>query len=410
VGDLSVPLAPRLAFIFSCLVAGCGGSSEPTTEPSSEPPGEPSADAVAVAALLGAGGPTAPTFVPIYDASANPGGTFYPTALGFNPFVGDELWITLRQPLTDQTCYQDDTTGCPWLIGKVAILEGSGQAPDTAPQVQIKEDGNAWHFMRRPTSISFNDDDTFATCAEALTSNYEDVDVPYNGPVLWSADPTIFGVTPSAASPTHSTHIDMLHETPYCMGIAHDHANVYWVFNGEAGSLDRYDFHKPHVPGGDDHSDGELERYVTGKLSRVPEVPSHLAFDSDSWLLYAADSGHGRIVALDTSTGKPGPNVVTYDPIQTHYEMDDAKLSEVVRPGRLGVPSGLTLYAGVLFVTDVLTSNIVAYDTAGHTLATLATGLPPGSLAGITIGPDGRAYFADQIGRRVLRVDPAPSP
>ncbi len=401
-------LRHALAVSLGLLVIACGSSPGSQADASAEPPGKPSAADLAVAALLGTEGASAPTFTPIYDATTDTTQPFYPTDLAFNSFVGDELWITLRQPLTDKTCDYGNTTGCPWLIGEVAIVEGATTMPDTPPVIELKQDANAWHFMRRPTSLSFNTDDTFSSCGEAYTDNYEDQDPPYAGPVLWSADPSIFGAKPPADSPTDSTHIDMLHESPYCMGVAHDHANVYWVFNGDAGSLDRYDFHQPHEPGGDDHSDGELERYVTGQMKRIPEVPSDLVFDADSELLYAADSGHGRIVALDTTSGKPGDSVVAYDPIQTHYAMDGAKLHEIVKPGRLGVPSGLTLYEGVLFVTDVLNSNIVAYDAAGHTLATLSTGLPPGSLAGITIGPDGHAYFVDQVSRRVLRVDPSP--
>lgn len=407
-GDHGVPLASRFVVFAAALGFGCG-SDPASPSATDEPPGEPSAAAREVAALLGARGSAPPAFTLIFDATtADAVLPFYPTALAFNPAIDGELWITLRQPLTDSPCDQGDTTGCPWLLGRVAVVHGATAAPESVLNVELKQDANAWHFMRRPTSISFNADDTFATCAEARTSNYEDVETPYNGPVLWSADPAIFGAPPPAHSPTGSTHIDMLHESPYCMGIAHERDNVYWTFNGDAGSLDRYDFHAPHEPGGDDHSDGELERYVTGELSRVPEVPSHLAFDPDSRLLYAADSGHGRIVVLDTTTGEPGADVTTYDPIRTHYAVDGAELRDIVKAGRLGVPSGLTLYAGVVFVTDALTSRIVAYDRLGHTLASLRTGLPPGSLGGITIGPDGRAYFADAVGRRVLRIDPAP--
>jgi hypothetical protein len=403
-----VALASRVV-LLGCVALAC--SSDPQASTTDEPPGEPTAAALGVASLLGAGGSSPPTYTLIYDATAADDVLpFYPTALAFNPAVDGDLWITLRQPLTEYPCDQGDTSGCPWLLGRVAIVHAAPAAPESAPNVEIKQDANAWHFMRRPTSLSFNADDTFATCAEARTSNYEDVDIPYNGPVLWSADPAIFGAPPPPNSPTGSTHIDMLHESPYCMGIAHERDNVYWAFNGDAGSLDRYDFHQPHEPGGDDHSDGELERYATGKVLRVPEVPSHLAFDPGSRLLYVADSGNGRVVALDTTSGKPGADVVIYEPIRTHYAMDDAKLTEVVKAGRLRVPSGLTLYEGVVFVTDALTSRIVAFDTFGHTLASLATDLPPGSLGGITIGPDGRAYVADAVGRRVLRIDPATAP
>ena len=42
----------------------------------------------------------------------------------------------------------------------------------------------------------------------------------------------------------------MVHATQNCMGIAWERDNVYWTLNGEEGTLDRYDFGVPHVPGG----------------------------------------------------------------------------------------------------------------------------------------------------------------
>jgi sugar lactone lactonase YvrE len=401
----------RLALVcWPWLVSGCG--SEAIESDGQRQPGTPapasSAEEQVASLLTGTASGGAATFVTIYDPSDDTSGRpLYPTALAWNPTAPDELWVTLREPPSTRTCNKGTKVACTWLMGRVAIVEGAGSVPEVPATITTKEDANAWHFMRRPSSIAFGSDATFATCGEARTGNYEDEDIPFNGPVLWSADPAIFGATPPADSPTGSTHIDMLHESPYCMGIAHERDNVYWTFNGDAGSLDRYDFHAPHEPGGDDHSDGELWRYATGALARAADVPSHLAYDASTGLLYAADTGHGRIVALDTTSGTPGADVTTYDPIETHVAMNGARLFEIVAPGVLEQPSGLTLYQGVLFVTDFATSRIAALTRSGRLLTTLYTGLPAGSLGAIAIGPDGRAYVTDRGTGRVLRIDPA---
>jgi hypothetical protein len=36
----------------------------------------------------------------------------------------------------------------------------------------------------------------------------------------------------------------------------------------------------------------------------------------------------------------------------------------------------------------------------------LDTGLPSGAFSGLAFGPDGKLYFVDMIGHRVLRIDP----
>ena len=58
------------------------------------------------------------------------------------------------------------------------------------------------------------------------------------------------------------SHIDMLHESPLGMGIAHDSGNSYWYFDGYYGHLVYYDFKEDHDIGMDDHSDGVVRRYL----------------------------------------------------------------------------------------------------------------------------------------------------
>jgi hypothetical protein len=277
------------------------------------------------------------------------------------------------------------------------------EATAAAPPADIAVDGNGWHFQRRSMGIAFASAGRrqfLSTCGDARTANYTDEEVPYNGPVLW--DDAVFGGEPMP--PTSSSHVDMLHATPYCMGVAHEEANVFWVVNGDVGAFDRYDFNLPHQPGGDDHSDGEVWRYGEGELLRVAGVPSGMAYDARRKVLYVSDSGHGRIVALDTTSGVHDGEITVYENIPTHARMSGAVVTEIA--SGFDVPSGLALEEGVLFVTDHAASRIVAMDQAGRELRELDTGLPANSLAGITIGPDDKAYITDVESGTVYRIEP----
>jgi hypothetical protein len=319
------------------------------------------------------------------------------TALAFNPLRPDELWVTLRQPESGLPCTTQVQTGCAALEGRVVVIAGASTAE---PSAEVKKDDNAWHFMRRPSSIAFGLDGLFATCGESRTANFEDESVPFTGPALWTSDPAIFGQP--ATGEQNGKHVDMLHETPFCMGLAHEQDNVYWAFNGDAGALDRYDFNAPHEIGGDDHSDGELVRYAASEVRRVAGVPSHLAYDSASGLLYAADTGNKRIARLYPDTGSPAGANTAYEPLAVNVQVSGARL-ETFATG-LGAPSGLVLYQDVLIVSDNATSAISIYDLQGRRIASVPTGLPAGSLAGIAVGPDERLYVADLRSGSVIRV------
>jgi hypothetical protein len=323
------------------------------------------------------------------------------TDLAWNAAVPGELWVTLRQFPSGKPCTQADSTGCAALQGVAAVISA---ADGPAASAEIKEDGISWHFMRRTTSIAWGDGELFGTCGESFTDNYENEPEPYAGPVLWSSNPAVFGVEPTAGQ--NGTHLDMLHETPFCMGIAHEQDNAYWVFNGDVGALDRYDFHTPHQIGGEDHADGEVYRYASGELLRTAEVPSHLAYDAQKKLVYVADTGHGRLLSVDPSTATPGDEIETYEVLVGSGERVGATVLELVPPGTLQAPSGLILVNDLLYVTDNATSRIHVFDTTGKALTSLDTGLPAGSLSGIAIGPDERVYFTDLLSGAVRRIVP----
>ena len=46
---------------------------------------------------------------------------------------------------------------------------------------------------------------------------------------------------------------------PLCMGIAWDHDNVFWVFDGKKGQVAWYDFGEDHGPGNEYHGDGRYQ-------------------------------------------------------------------------------------------------------------------------------------------------------
>lgn len=422
------PFVPLALALFGCLhLCSCSGEGEvtppddaadddgPADDDDDAPADDDATPVTGPEALLGGGDADAVTLTELYRAPEN---LFCETAssacpglavdLEFNPVRPSELWVVFRRPWAGEPCLEPeegmtsagpDQAGCALLRSKVAIFE---DATVDSPTVALKEDGNSWHFMRLVTSLAFADDDGFATVGEARSGNYLDDARDFIGPTWWSSDPRIF----AQEFDLNGSHLDMLHGTPYGMGIAHQRDHVFWAFNGQAGSIDRYDFHEPHVPGGADHSDGEYAQYVTGQVTRVEGVPSHMAFLADDRTLVIADSGNQRLVTLDTESGESQmPMTIADDQVENPVMVLGAELEVLVPRGVMVLPSGLAVWRDHLFVTDAETSRIHLFDATGEELLSLDTGLDAGSLAGITVGPDDRLYLVDWPAARVLRID-----
>jgi hypothetical protein len=308
-----------------------------------------------------------------------------PTDIGFNPSKPTETWLV------------------NWDDDAAIIIQNIGTPEMT---FERRRDPAAEHFMQHPPAFSFGVvipewGQTFATCGDDDVGGGSAKD--FIGPALFTANLDIF------AKPTPTglgSHLDMLHATSFCRGIDHVADNQYFAFNAQKGALDKYNFVADHGPGNDDHSDGEIWRYVEGEVAGVDGVMSHVDYDPATQMLYVADTGHQRITKLDTTTGTEAGNFPGLEPVQLRKRMEGAVMTEVVPPGTLQEPSGIELRGEYLFVSDSATSRFYAFSLDGQVVRTLDTGLPPGSLAGFTFGPtDGKLYFVDRLNDVVWRID-----
>ena len=318
------------------------------------------------------------TFTEIYST----GKPAKPSDLAFNPQRPGELWVI---------GYADNSTHV-----------GSGLDGD-APKWKRSVDPDAQHFMHKPPALAMTDTGVFGICGDNDNSQSGEANLVM-GPALFSMDPAIFAKsTPGGLG----SHVDMLHSSPMCRGIAHVSANKFWVFNDYDKALDLYDFKTPHEPGGDDHSDGKAYRYALGKVKGATDgTPSHIFFDAEERFLYVADTGNKRIVKLDTTKGTKGGKLPRInEPLADEGIMTGTDVEVVLDAGTLEKPSGLEIKGGLLYVTDAATSTFHVFDKTGKTIRSLATDLPAGSLSGFTFGPDGKIWFVDRVGGRVLRID-----
>jgi outer membrane protein assembly factor BamB len=256
------------------------------------------------------------------------------------------------------------------------------------------------------SSIAFGANGTWGSCQESRNT-YDDQAPPndFMGPALWPSDLDVFAV--AFQDPFGSdlgSHLDMLHASPDCMGMAHYQNNEYFVFDGMNGHMVYYDFAQDHGPGQDDHSDGVIRRFPEVALSRVEGVPGHMEYHEESNRIFIADTGSGRVVAYTVGTGEMERELALInEPLAEYSEYRGAEVA--VFASGLQMPSGLAINEDRLFVGDYATGVIYAYDiNSGEELGQLDTG--SGELTGLEIGPNGTIWFIDSAFGEILRVLP----
>lgn len=329
------------------------------------------------------------------------------TALGAVDGTSEVAWTYIlgtKERLTDPRDLGFDTSGNLWIANREDDRTFIVFDPGTADQdYERRKDAGASHFMEETTAFSFDDQGQFGSCGDSRNT-YDDRSAPndFMGPVLWSTDLDVFAEqNPEGLG----SHLDMLHQSPNCMGIAWERDNVYWVFDGMNGNVVRYDFDTDHGIGQDDHSNGIIRRLTEVEVERVEGVPGHMMVDPATGLLYVADTGGGRVLRVDTGSGEAGRSLrAQNEPLEEYVEWVDVDWSAVV--AELDEPAGLALDAEYLYVVENASGVIHVYEKDGSPVMEFDTGRGPGAIAGIEIGPDGALWAIDNAGAAVYRLDP----
>lgn len=309
-----------------------------------------------------------------------------PTDLGFHPDLQRyELWVLN---------YGTANSG-----GSTVTFSDAGKANQTS---QWKQDGNAWHFMSLPTGIAFGENGNFATTTGIYDAN-QNGGAPFTGPALWSSDPNIYA-QPSGGN---GSHLDMLHASPNCMGVAHESGNAFWVFDGFNGDICWYDFAEDHGPGNADHADGKVYRVSDFTVSRInDQIGSHLKMDKSSGWLYIVDGGNKRILRMDANSGNTfgTPSFGPYEPLAEYYYLNNVTW-EVLADTGLVEPSGIEVIDDRMIVSDHATGDIVIYDISGVgavELGRIETGIP--GIMGLEIGPEGFIWYVNNATNEVVKI------
>jgi hypothetical protein len=366
-----------------------------TSNPNGNTDGDPSNDQATATVEVGPGIPNRiddyllgePVMEEIVNASDE---LDKPTDLDFFPVLSKkELWIVNKKTAPNG--------------GTTVIVSDAGESNQNSIE---KQDGNALHFMSLPTAIAFGDDEFFATAPGVFDANQgQGGGGAFTGPTLWTSDPAIYA-QPSGGN---GSHMDMLHASSYCQGIAHESGNIYWVFDGLNNDIVRYDFKEDHGPGADDHSDGEILRYSQVTVTRDPndKVVSHMVIDKSTGWLYVVDYGNQRVFRMDINSGNIGstPSYGPFEALALYKHMVGYTWENVVTTGLLE-PAGIDIIEDRMIVSDYATGEIIIYDIAtmpAVELGRIAT--PAEGLMGVKIGPEGSIWYTDYDGNKVYKAN-----
>ncbi|MBT8327403.1 MAG: hypothetical protein KJP21_06750 [Bacteroidia bacterium] len=341
------------------------------------------AQAPDIPAFYNSGSSASPAINLIAGVSDN---IFEPQDLDFHPSRANELWIINKG---------SNITG-----GSTVTITNAGQSNQSS---QFLRDGNAWHFMAFPSAISFSkDNDNFGTSANILDANRQGG--TFTGPTLWSSDMDVYAKYHGQG--TNGSHLDMLHGSPYGMGIESDGQNAFWVFDGYNRHLCWYDFHGDHGPGNHDHSDGKVHRYSEVVLTRDPNIPSHMVKDDPTGTLFICETAKKRILWVNAISGREVADIpLINEELASHREVNDVEWG-IFTDINLNKPCGIEVIGNILYVSDYESGEIVAFQKETKVeLGRINTGAK--GIMGIKADTNGKLWFVNALNHGVYRIDPS---
>ena len=288
--------------------------------------------------------------------------------------------------------------------GSTVIYFNAGLDDQTS---EYRKDSYSRHFMHTASSLAFDNQGFFANTLECQDAN-NNIDGFFSGPTLWDSDLSIYAVANQESGGLLGSHLDMIHQSPYSMGIEYaGSGNIYWVFDGFHSSIVRYDFATPHEVGGHDHSDGKVWRYDEVDISRQEGVPSHMILDDNTGLLYICDTGNQRILKFNANSGNFDYELNPYgESLEEYWMMANADWEVYINEG-LDKPSGIDLYEDRLVVSDYASGDIIIYDISTnipYELGRIYTGYE-NKIMGIKIGPNQKIWYVNYEDDEVIRID-----
>ncbi|WP_252179171.1 hypothetical protein [Endozoicomonas sp. 4G] len=318
-----------------------------------------------------------------------------------------------------------------------------------------RQDLASCHFMHRPTDIAFGGSPTlgdvpefegqevhnisftgtFATtggsCNDYTASAFMGDDFTqrpcsdFMGPVLWENNLKTFAIKNNdffpddLATKPFGSHIDMLHQEPFAMGIAWEGREAgYWSWDAgpdsKYGSIVYSNITRSHGYGGHEHTYANLYRYTNTTMAMKTGrnlVPGHMARYGK--YLFVANPAGSVINILDTESGTIEGDVKPENEWREKYtiysKITGASFTELSVTGlELKSPSGLVISDDKLFVSDADTGKIHAIKldaTGNHTyIGSIQT--PAGQIAGLEIDGTKRIWFVDAARHTLNVVEP----